>query len=1313
MDKETSKGIEDYEDDKIEKKNKKNKVNSNISLLNSAKTDFIEENLDNDKNYFETQDKYFNTVVIEDFLEYLNNNSKYSELSLESIDYSSSHKEKISVQLKNEVIRLSVSNDKNSNTLLKLLEKNNEISKLDLIKLKEEIKNSKSLYVLEMLKSDLKRTRFLNSLNLTSVKEKDNWEKLKWIDFKKIQKEYEKWKFSLWIYQIIEKFRKNPNNLKSKEVIQLLTIFSDDEKKILLDFYNGTFSLNDLIKYRILDKKDAILYLKKSYEEIYPDLKKSEIYKILNSNDLEFTNIYISTQELKDKDLSKILKDKKILNNFFEVLEDSKTLEYDYVKKDFYNNLDLDSSWNIHNNFINFLKSRANNSENNFSSDFIKSLKKLEEWCYFEFTKDWETFYSRIDKIDLWQIKETKHITLQNLSDPSDSWKVRKHTSVLGETMSYENLYYYLRNSSNDDSVWFKILSKNDFLWKKIKETEEEDNILTEQWLKEKLIAEWLLTWNLINEELINLSLLDEKIKWKWIFRTFNIQWNKIILENGETWTLSQFFNLLKNEKKRFKFEKKIKNFDSFLDKLWLDDKEYSIKNNSLYYNPKGALKEKKVNFFIYWKWDEAAIQIHKITDTDIEYTIWEVKEKGTWKKDNELKEIKKKEFKAKDKFYKSWFDNFLKDRVFSDWEDSETVEPYTEWIEIKQEEDKWKKLEMKWSFFGSYMSWMSLIEIISSWKMIIDWLENHFKLWAQLKSAKLAEKMNWFLPDEIRIKMKAEQEAISKKEREEKVSNVLKELNSKEIKWGIWAYKYIEDTILHNPNVDMSIVFEAMKFMLEKKWALNVDWFLKNRWKFIWYQKLWWRVWDELYEKVKKERERSAPIKNWKPDPSFFNEEDLIQAKLKEMTGKGNIFSRADKDFAAARSTWHERRHKKGKEEASDLFTFQNRFSYFMGHLKKWEDDRAIWAFEAVMWKNKWNPRLMNKGPFIMAMWGFAKDYDDVNIKRLVTMAWSSPYTSLYFAADRDAMKVYQNAIKKLFIDNWQDEKARKLDSIINWDRTKVASKLETFWNDNSSIIWNFLNFSDWNIMLKKDTDKDPDRIYSKFYWTVKDVFTDPEFVFTEWDQLKTGMYEAHSGAAYVWFELGENTNIKSDQWWGYWDVNSKKIVHLYYNELNSIKNKTFSKNENENLEMKKKLFKWIYKEFEPTIKKALWRAVKDWEDNRNDDTLFISDLRDNNLIINAWTDKNENYDVFLEKAFKYFIEWSSSEKNSEKEKSPIEEQREKIKEYVNKYSSPDYEPESVYDDWKKWEWPLYQAMKERKEYDKRKKEEEEKEYA
>ena len=596
----------------------------------------------------------------------------------------------------------------------------------------------------------------------------------------------------------------------------------------------------------------------------------------------------------------------------------------------------------------------------------------------------------------------------------------------------------------------------------------------------------------------------------------------------------------------------------------------------------------------------------------------------------------------------------------------------------------------------------MSLMEVIWSWKMIMDSIEDHFKLWNQLKSSKLAGKMSKFLPKSISVKLKTKQEEESKKLMDDIVWKILTELNGDE------AYEYLKKEILYNPYVENYEVFAWMKFMLKKTWSLNAKWILWNRWEFIWYEKLWGRKWDALYEKTRKKAEEAALVKWWKPDPSFFTEEDLVEAKLKEMTVNWDIFSRADKDFAKYRAEWHENRHKKWIEEAWQNFTLAARTDYFVWHLANWEDDRALWALEKIMWKNKWDITTMNKAPFILAMWGFAKDYDGKNVGRLTWLAWESPYSSLYFASTKDWIDTYQSAIMKLFTDKWEKSKAVKLGEIIEmtWktkDWKTKASELAKFWDENWKTIWNFLNFKDNEVLLKKWTDKDPDWVYQRLFDGMQVVYTDPEYNAKKDKFLETGMYEAHTGAAYTWFILdSDETSITTTHNLSYTWVHSKSVAKVIFNALEEIKanNKTTK-------EEKRKLFKMVFEPFEKRINSAVW-ALWDREgfDFNTSKWWIAKDFRKYNLLLNM---EEQGDEEFMNNAFENFYNnsiwdesvWDETWKNKSKVSDIME------------YSSPDYEPESVYDDWEKWEWAIYEAMKERKEYDKRKKEEEEKEYA
>jgi len=319
-----------------------------------------------------------------------------------------------------------------------------------------------------------------------------------------------------------------------------------------------------------------------------------------------------------------------------------------------------------------------------------------------------------------------------------------------------------------------------------------------------------------------------------------------------------------------------------------------------------------------------------------------------------------------------------------------------------------------------------------------------------------------------------------------------------------------------------------------------------------------------------------------------------------------------------------------------------------------------------------------MNKVPFILAMWGFAKNYDGVNIGRLTGMAWQSPYASLYFASTKDWIETYQSAIIKLFTDKWEKWKAKKLKDIIEMplktkDWKTRAAELSKFWDENWKTIWNFLNFKDNEVLLKKWTDKDPDWVYQKLFDGMKDVYTNEEYDAKKDKFLETGMYEAHTGAAYTWFVLNQSTSITTTHNLSYTWEYSQPIANVFFNTLEEIKN-----NNKTTKEEKRKLFQMVFIPFEKKINSAIW-ALADNKERFNFKTSnwdIPKDFRKYNLLLNT---DNINEEEFIHNAFEHF--YNNSIKNDTVE-GEIEKNKNKYEDIMD-YSSSDWEAKDAYDDW------------------------------
>lgn len=1225
-----------------EVKNKQNIVNT-WDLLNQAKFDFIDEKLNENPNFFNIESTDFNESVYNGFFKYVNNNSKYNYLAFNDLaKYTTEQKTVLAKQLKSEIIKIKVPSDKNTQTLFDIFKNdykfNDDVSENIF---KEKIQKLSPLDVKKLLKKELERIKFINRLNV-------KWEKkessiLDKIDFEWIKTDDLTSEQNL----ALTKFNKSHNSLNSNEYLQLLSILTKNEREFLLEYLNTTFSLDELIKNNILSEKEAIWYTVENYRKIYPKLDIDELYEILNDN-LDFNNIYVSSKELRYEHISKILKNSKLLEELFYNINEYKQEEQKAIQKDFYDNIDLyyknddkNTKPLIHNNFINFLNSDANKEK--ISINTLSTLNNFKKWNYLEINKNWKKYYYYISEIDEWWTKEWKHITIKNLTSEQNLNKVKSIKIAEENKMSYKELYYNLTGANiNWDKISF--INNEDFKTLDVKKADNEDDIKSESDLLEKLSSEKIINTEYSNLKITELALLDKTVSNKKLgdvstYRTFRVDeaTNSLIFDiTGQKVSFSEFFEVLKDKKDSFKFEKKISTATEAFKNIKLSD-NFKLDWDKLVYIDKKKRK-KQIDYFL-WK-DWIALNIISISEWQVEYSYWKIKKS----KDKKGKQT----FEAK--YSNKWFNDFVKDI----WDD---LKPDLSWIKLQEVDDEHSHKELKeknWDVLWAWFSCLSISEVISAWNMYIDAFKNHLEMWNQFKASKLAEKFGVLAPQAVWLKLKTHTEAESKKLMEDLKWKVLTELNSTE------AFKYIEENILENKHVEFYEVFAWMSFMLEKSWSLTAKGLLKYRWDYIWYQKLGWTVWDEFFmkEKAKFEESKFNNKQWWKPDPSFFTEEALIEAYLWKLSKEWKVFSRVDKDFWALRARWHERRFKKWLDDASTKYTVTSRIDYFMTHLSKWEDDRALWALWKILWKNKWDPAIMNKAPFVLAMWGFWKYYDGTNVWRLVWTAFETPYISVYFGIEQTLIDAYQWAIKQFFINKWEKSKADELDKILSkstWDRVML---LWEFWDINWKELVDFINFKDWNILLQKGTDKDPNGHFQTFYDTVSAVFNDEEFEHTKWNYLKAWMYQ-ESALASVKAKIWEAKDIRSDQSYGYWNEESWNLVKVYYARLIDIKNNSTLSRED-----KYKLFSDIYNPFEEKIRNSFWWYIKSI-DFKNPEWDFPNDLHNYNLVLDYWDNKRKNRTEFLKHAFDYFMDNEIIKPNVIEDES--EDNKEKVLDIMN----------------------------------------------
>ena len=269
-------------------------------------------------------------------------------------------------------------------------------------------------------------------------------------------------------------------------------------------------------------------------------------------------------------------------------------------------------------------------------------------------------------------------------------------------------------------------------------------------------------------------------------------------------------------------------------------------------------------------------------------------------------------------------------------------------------------------------------------------------------------------------------------------------------------------------------------------------------------------------------------------------------------------------------------------------------------------------------------------------------------------------------------------------FVNKWQKGVADELKKIINLPHKSRVQKLGDFWDKHWKELTDFISFKDWNILLQKWTDKDPNGHYEAFYETVKGVFGDAEFTYKKDNYLKTWMFK-DSAFASVKAKLWWAENISATQvFWYRWN-DSKHLAKTYYSRLEDIKTYPWLSRED-----RYKLFSDIYNTFEEKVRNAFWWYINRvnlkkpaWE--------FPSDLAMYNLILDYWDDKRETREEFLKHAFETFMDNEIVKPNK------IEDEEEEIKDKVvdimdyNEKNDPNFtkaeNPENSIYDYVDWE--------------------------
>lgn len=491
-----------------------------------------------------------------------------------------------------------------------------------------------------------------------------------------------------------------------------------------------------------------------------------------------------------------------------------------------------------------------------------------------------------------------------------------------------------------------------------------------------KNIVSWdLRTW------LFKWMLLESK---DWIWEITWVDWElwKVHLKSNawpESLDFDSFFKAFKENKAKRVL---INNLDDLLKNNLKNSKNkdiwdnYEVKNGKLYIKKTDEhdlnKNNKEVDYFVSNDSDYI-YKIENISWDKITFKYWERKNI------NSLSEREKKKYKNNIKLWKDWKPDLKNWEIQYEWEllnlnkNTETVSLsyFNKLINLEKKEfhpdwQTWKtkttqnpqelQNDIKSKFPTKLFNNLSPLEVFMWWKIMVEWIQEYFKKWNEIHSAKVALKMWRMLPKEVQEELRIKVERAENESMEKEIESLWK-VDSPIATWRIEKWLLNKDTPEYKKEA-------WMLFMLKKYWALTVKWPLyPYRWKFLWYEAFGWRIWDEFYLNIKKECDES-----W----IQFTEEKLMYDFVKAQC-KWNWYnwikrrSRLYKEFQAMWNGWISEELEKWKKDWDMRRTFNQRLEWAFWEIEWGWDANGLGFYKSAI--DRWWPLYkMNSFPFVVA---------------------------------------------------------------------------------------------------------------------------------------------------------------------------------------------------------------------------------------------------------------------------------------------------------------------------------------------------------
>lgn len=1023
------------------------------------------------------------------------------------------------------------------------------------------------------------------------------------------------------------------HNIHLDDLKNILNILENnvDAKKTLISYFFPNISLQDAIDLGVISKTEAEIQILKVFKNIFKsqdqffsteDIKASIPF-------IDTRSIFISTQSLNDTQWNGIFDDKKNTQFLTKITKEINALNAN-LKED----LDFAS-------FEDFQKQVQISSH--ISSEIKSQMLKLQKGSYMILSQNTEKWKSQNHYFYL--NNTTNNLGFVNIT--REWWNVTKNNTWIPDVQTFEDFFQRIVDvSNNSTNIDLKVYNSWEFKdhidatnIQEIAESEDVESIKELISLMDEVDPEFKKFTGVDQNQWFSFrckplsvaqdtpgvkKLVDEEV-----FKVTKIDENGVHIEWQEPLSLWEFAKAFSQRKpKRFPTMDWVDTFFTY----WKQHENYSealkwlkLKNNKIIQEEDDS--KKTPSWVEYFLWDnKQAIQILKLDDGTIDFIEGEFNES----KDNKKASTFKWKIKGKWISYNDFY-LYITEKKFK---------PYTKNLEVKPSDDNAKNTfkSKKW-FLSSWMWFLSLTEIIAWWKMYISAIEEHLKTWNKLKSAKFALAMWKFLPDEIKSELENVVEWEEKKIMEDTMSK-LKGKNTADMIKAIEKILFASNP--YDPQLEAALMTTISKFHFLYPKGLS-----KYKWQFLWYQALWWKIWDETYNKYKAQCEADSKVPGSNPVP--FTEEFLIEELLKKQVGVKKRRNKFDKDYGKYRGQWLWEELEDWGNKTSDFATLDGRLWYCIGEFENLTYANGIWWMENVWakWPDPWF--LMNTLPFVILVSWMSMDLTQPLVNKVKSYAYTTAFSSLALISNEEKLKKYNQYVTKVIDLMWNTKMKSAFQSLGAYgNQSEKIKATYKFWTQYWAELYPKINMNDGFVISEKD--KEWNEILKWYYDTIKSKVHDT-------DDFKNGMKKDDIEG---WFIDIDNNPIAATgagfdkigfvDGWKYNSKVSYKYLKMHLDYFNKV-----ISDDTIPLEKRKELFFDIYKKIERHIFSEISWFISRWWPQWYKSYTCVIDARKGWIEVfpEKFTDENETfldsaYEQKLEQKWQEFLHWNTKEPQS-----------------------------------------------------------------